>query len=68
MLAMIDRTSAPHDLRERILWLRSEAAALLSEAGDLEKQLKYPHEHIPCLICEDCRMAIVAEAKRLGYE
>jgi hypothetical protein len=37
-------------------------------ASDLEQLLPFPHEHPPCVVCESCRLAIVADAARMGYK
>jgi hypothetical protein len=56
---------APHEPEARIIWLRAEASALLSEARDIETHQPFPPEH-SCETCEDCRLKIMAEGRRYG--
>ena len=60
------RDEAPPRGRDRIDWLRGEAAAMISEARDLETRLEFPPMH-ECVTCEHCRLAIIAEAQRMHY-
>jgi hypothetical protein len=62
------REEAPHNPEDRIKWLRAEAAALLNTALDMEANLPFPPSHQPCFTCEECRMEIIADARRYDRE
>ena len=60
------RGDGPPQGADRVVWLRAEASALLSEARDLELQREFPPSH-ECICCEQCRLTIISEAHRMHY-